>query len=59
MLHIKHELNVLQCIPPPKGLVEIKITKDKKNMGNSFKLKNIKNKIMNLIKSPKITCSEY
>ena len=46
-------------MPPPKGLVEIRITKDNKNKGTSFKLKNIKNKIMNLVKSPKTTCSEY
>lgn len=58
-LTIKHELKVLQWIPPPNGLVEIRITKDNKNKGTSFKLKNIKNIIINFVKSPKTTCSEY
>lgn len=59
MLQIKHELNVLQWIPPIKVLVEFRITKDNKNKGTCFKKKNIKNIIINLVESPKSTCSEY
>lgn len=59
MLTVKHELNVLQWIPPIKGLVEFKITNDNKNKGICFRYKNIKNIIIDLVKSPKSTCSEY
>lgn len=59
MLKIKHELNVLQWIPPISVLVDSKITKNNKNKGNCFKKKNIKNIIINLVESPKSTFSEY
>ena len=59
MLKIKHELNVLQWIPPIKGLVEFRTIKTRKNKDNCFKNKNIKNIIINLVESPKSTCSEY
>ena len=59
MLNAKHELKVLQWIPPKKGLIEIKRRKDSKNIGTSFNIENIKSKTINFNESPKTTCSEY